>query len=312
MSRYACNQCGKGFLNAQAQGSHSRWCKGPGHVARMCGICGMDLASYSARGRNNHDRWCKGTQPTDSSDEDGISSDSSDEDRDSCAMEAPPLDEDTDSSDEDGTVLEYHQALADAGTLDPLFLVRLTRPDKHLTIEERAVLRFLRATETGAGCSRRQVEALLHHARSLGGEGVLLPKGYQKLWNCVERAHGRMMPPLTTKRISVPVPESVRSLLTQKITHLHFNHLDPTEALVRMLVTGPLAADKNNLKIFPRARSAYLDDYCDGERLRRFDTYILHLHIYLGVCRYICVHAKFLYIYIYTYMYKYIYIFVYI
>ena len=47
--------------------------------------------------------------------------------------------------------------------------------------------KFLRATETGEGCSRRQVEALLAHAHSLGGRGDLLPKGYKKLWNCVEK-----------------------------------------------------------------------------------------------------------------------------
>ena len=186
--------------------------------------------------------------------------------------------------DERQTVLEHQQALADAGTLDSAFLVRLTAPDKHVTTEERAVLRFLRATETGAGCSRRQVEALLHHARSLGGEGLLLPKGCQKLWDAVDTAHRRMMPPLTTKRISVPVPASVRCLLTQELTHLHFNHLDPTEALVRMLVTGPLAADKHNLKIFPRERSGCLDDYCDGQRLRRFDKSCMCLHGSMYVC----------------------------
>jgi len=231
----------------------------------------MDLAAYGPRGRANHDRGCWGTQATEDPPLDAASDTSTTYDGSS---------DEGDTADEGVTVLDYHQALADAGTLDPLFMVRLTRPDKHVTPEERAVLRFLRATETGAGCSRRQVEALLHHARSLGGDGILLPKGYQKLWNCVETAHGRMMPPLTTKRISVPVPESVRSLLTQKIKEIHFNHLDPTEALVRMLVTGPLAADNKNLKIFPRARSAHLDDYCDGDRLRRLDIY-KHVPIYL-------------------------------
>jgi hypothetical protein len=73
--------------------------------------------------------------------------------------------EDTGTMDERQTVLESQQALADAGALDSAFLVRLTAPDKHVTTEERAALRFLRATETGAGCSRRQVEALLHHVQ---------------------------------------------------------------------------------------------------------------------------------------------------
>jgi hypothetical protein len=76
----------------------------------------------------------------------------------------------------------------------------------------------------------------------------------------------------------MPVPASVRCLLMQELTHLHFNHLEPTEALVRMLVTGPLAADKHNLKIFPRERSGHLDDYCDGQRLRRFDKSCMCTH----------------------------------
>ena len=72
------------------------------------------------------------------------------------------------------TVLQCQQALADAGTLDSAFLLRLTAPQKRVTRDEQAVLRFLRATETGAGRSRRQVGALLRHARSMGGEGSLL------------------------------------------------------------------------------------------------------------------------------------------
>jgi hypothetical protein len=116
MSRYACNQCGKGFVNAQALGSHARWCKGPGHVARTCTNCGMDLAAHGPKGRTNHDRGCRGTQATEAPPLDASSDESIMDDGSS---------DDPDTADEGVTVLECHQALADAGTLDPLFLVRL-------------------------------------------------------------------------------------------------------------------------------------------------------------------------------------------
>ena len=48
--------------------------------------------------------------------------------------------------------------------------------------------RFSRATEASEDCSRRQVEALLAHARSLGGRGKMLPTGFKQLWVCVEKA----------------------------------------------------------------------------------------------------------------------------
>ena len=52
-----------------------------------------------------------------------------------------------------------------------------------------------------------------------------------------------------------------------------FNHVDPTEALVRMLITGPLSRDAANLQIFPRPGGSSYDDFCDGDRMKRiYDT----------------------------------------
>jgi hypothetical protein len=98
MSRNTCSQCGKDFLNAQALGSHARWCKGAGHVARMCTNCGMDPAGFSPTGHGNHARWCGGIQPT----EDpplGLPSDTGTMDDGSS--------EDVDATDERQTVLEH-------------------------------------------------------------------------------------------------------------------------------------------------------------------------------------------------------------
>ena len=50
-----------------------------------------------------------------------------------------------------------------------------------------------------------------------------------------------------------------------------FSFVDPTDALVRMLMLGPLAANQDNLRFFPRTSSDsdYYADFEDGERLRR-------------------------------------------
>ena len=48
-----------------------------------------------------------------------------------------------------------------------------------------------------------------------------------------------------------------------------FSFVDPTDALVRMLMLGPLAANEDNLRFFPRRDSSYYADFEDGERLRR-------------------------------------------
>ena len=103
-----------------------------------------------------------------------------------------PLDveSNTSSSDTDGEDLtRYVEALCEAGTYDANFVSCHLNRARHEGMTEQVLesCKFLRATETGEGCSRRQVEALLAHAHSLGGRGDLLPKGYKKLWNCVEK-----------------------------------------------------------------------------------------------------------------------------
>ena len=48
-----------------------------------------------------------------------------------------------------------------------------------------------------------------------------------------------------------------------------FSFVNPTDALVRMLMLGPLAANEENLRFFPRTDNDYYADFEDGERLRR-------------------------------------------
>ena len=49
-------------------------------------------------------------------------------------------------------------------------------------------------------------------------------------------------------------------------------HVDPTEALVRLLIAGPLAADPGNLQFFPNEGGLHHDDYADGERMARIQA----------------------------------------
>ena len=47
-----------------------------------------------------------------------------------------------------------------------------------------------------------------------------------------------------------------------------FKFIDPTDALVRLILLSPLAANEDNLSLIPRDRSYYAD-FHDGDRMRR-------------------------------------------
>lgn len=64
------------------------------------------------------------------------------------------------------------------------------------------------------------------------------------------------------------VPDNVQELMSQSCTQLTFRFLDPVEALMRLLTRGPLAADISNIALYPRDHP-YLEDYCDGEKVKR-------------------------------------------
>ena len=81
-----------------------------------------------------------------------------------------------------------------------------------------------------------------------------------------------MILPIVKKTVVTRVPPEVQALLSVKTTEIRFTHVDPTYALARMLITGPLAGDPSNLKLFPDQNSTYYDDYADGERLSRIDA----------------------------------------
>jgi hypothetical protein len=97
--------------------------------------------------------------------------------------------EDFSSDGEDEDLAQYVDALCEAGTYDPQFVSRHVDRGVGNGMSESVLVacQFLRATETGEGCSRRQVEGLLAFARTLGVRGEMLPRGYKQLWDCVEK-----------------------------------------------------------------------------------------------------------------------------
>ena len=167
--RWSCDKCGRCFESYMGRTQHY-------NASSQCAPWNRRGALTSPAGRMTH-------TPRSAPVDDDFTMDDDDD---------GPLDveSNTSSSDTDGEDLtRYVEALCEAGTYDANFVSCHLNRARHEGMTEQVLesCKFLRATETGEGCSRRQVEALLAHAHSLGGRGDLLPKGYKKLWNCVEK-----------------------------------------------------------------------------------------------------------------------------
>ena len=67
----------------------------------------------------------------------------------------------------------------------------------------------------------------------------------------------------------IPVPANVQALMSRPTATITFEHVDPTEALVQMLIVGPLAADPGNMAFFAKPNSRHYDDFVDGARMAR-------------------------------------------
>ena len=264
-----CAQCAKWYKTLRGLHHHQRHCQS---AALFCAVCGLEYKSRRAVAA--HVRQCRGSRGNDgaASHDDGNVEPDDEGDDDGNVV---PDDEGDDNGglgrvDVRPSIGAHMTVLDKQGSLDNEFVVRHRAPRAALSEEERAVIRFLRATETGGGCSRRQVESLLQHARSLGPQGKLLPRGYNKLWKVVDEAHMRVMAPLRIVEVDIPVPVAVQKVLLRPVDYLRFSHVDPTDALVRLLVAGPLAKDPDNLRFRPRSGGRHYDDFCDGERMARY------------------------------------------
>jgi hypothetical protein len=66
-----------------------------------------------------------------------------------------------------------------------------------------------------------------------------------------------------------PIPDDVQALMTTPSPSVTFSFLDPTSALVRLLLCSPLAADLDNMAFYPETDGNVYDDFCNGEKWAR-------------------------------------------
>ena len=235
-AEFPCALCGRLHDTRRGRAQHQRHCKGA-EPAFACASCGV--AFECKKSLANHQRLCRGGTWNESATQNEPGDMLCDDEREGNGDGGPV--------DTRPSIGAYMALLDQQGTLDSAHIVRHRAPRRSISQEERAVIRFLRSTETGGGCSRRQVESLLQHARSLGPKGEMLPRGYNKLWQIVDTAHERIMEPLRMVEVEIPIPVPVQKLLLRPVQYLKFRHVDPTSALLRMLVAGPLAKDPGEL-----------------------------------------------------------------
>jgi hypothetical protein len=86
------------------------------------------------------------------------------------------------------------------------------------------------------------------------------------------QCHARYVRPAALVECNVAVPQEVQELMSVPVPSIKFYHVDPTEALVRLLIAGPLAADPGDLQFFPNEGGLHYDDYADGERMARIQA----------------------------------------
>ena len=181
------------------------------------------------------------------------------------------------SEDIDDQVLEsgnnaallYLEDLERAGTLDANFLEQYVHWGE-FTIHRayHNTLRFLAAVYCGTGSSRRTAQAVLNFMHTLEGKSYSIPRTVAGCWKQVESLHARLTSKRTLVHCSYPVPEEIQALMMNPAPTVVMEFVDPTEALARLIVCSPLCKDPNNVAFFPE-NSEYLDDYCNGARMKR-------------------------------------------
>ena len=66
-----------------------------------------------------------------------------------------------------------------------------------------------------------------------------------------------------------PHKKKVQNLMSNPKATVEFTFTDPTDALVRLLLLGPLAADEKNLSFLYREGGTHYADFHDGARMQR-------------------------------------------
>jgi len=165
---------------------------------------------------------------------------------------------------------DYLALLERQGTLDLESVMKYTgwgeiNPDISLT----ETLKFLRAVCAKAGASGLHAQGVLRYVRGTSQRMALaLPKTLRTCWARVHKAHCDMSAPLTLISQTTNIPPAIQDLMAQPMESVTFQFVDPTEALVRLLLFSPLAAVRENLALHYEGGDTY-DDFCNGDRWKR-------------------------------------------
>ena len=79
--------------------------------------------------------------------------------------------------------------------------------------------------------------------------------------------HVDVSAPVRRAKVSFPVPPDVQPLMCYPATKVHMTFHNPVDALLRLLLLSPLAADPRNLSF--THEEGPLADYCNGDRMKR-------------------------------------------
>jgi hypothetical protein len=86
------------------------------------------------------------------------------------------------------SISTYLDSLDTAGTVEYEHVLQYSRWGKYVpTFGDLEIFRFLRATYSGTGVSRRQAQEFLDYQHTTGGSAYLLPRKVEKCWLRVEQ-----------------------------------------------------------------------------------------------------------------------------
>jgi hypothetical protein len=105
----------------------------------------------------------------------------------------------------------------------------------------------------------------------IASESARMMSPPEHLCCCNQQEHRKLTRARKFVRCVFPVPLEIQNLMCAPKATVVFRFTDPTEALARLLVCSPLAADPNNLAFFPEP-SDVLEDYCHGARMERIHS----------------------------------------
>ena len=165
---------------------------------------------------------------------------------------------------------EYLAGLQAAGTLDLDAAMRYkdwgALPYDNRPIE---TLKFMRAVYAKGGSSTVHAQSILRYCRNAFTRLALcLPKTLRTCWKRIAVAHQLLSAPLKTVTVTTNIPQAIQDLMCNPQDTVDFSFIDPTEALVRLLLLSPLAARRENV-VLNYEPSESFSDYCNGDRWKR-------------------------------------------